>query len=103
MTAIVAVFVESKRPTKNETWALVLLTLGVCVTVFEGNVPGNAVGLSLAVAGMVSTTAPRADVCGTTCMSVAERRVQTMASSLWTPAYCCAEGPPLQVCCVLRP
>ena len=54
VTAIVAVFVESKRPTKNETWALVLLTLGVCVTVFEGNVPGNAVGLSLAVAGAYS-------------------------------------------------
>ena len=51
VTAVVAVFVEAKRPSRHETWALVLLTAGVCLTVFEGNAAGNAVGLALAVAG----------------------------------------------------
>ena len=87
MTAIVAVFVESKRPTKNETWALVLLTLGVCVTVFEGNVPGNAVGLSLAVAGTVSASTQGAYVHGILHLSAARPCVHTMASSSWTPAH----------------
>ena len=51
VTAMVAVVVEGKRPGRHETWALVMLTAGVCLTVFEGNAAGNAVGLVLACAG----------------------------------------------------
>ena len=52
VTALVAVFVESKTPSRNEALSLLLLTGGVCITIFEGNAMGNLSGLSLAFAGM---------------------------------------------------
>lgn len=51
VTAAVAVAVEKKVPTREECGALVLLTLGVTVTVFEGKATGSGAGLMLCVAG----------------------------------------------------
>lgn len=51
VTAIVAVFVESKKPSRNEALALMCLTGGVCITIFEGKAMGNLSGLALAIAG----------------------------------------------------
>ena len=48
---MVAIFVESKMPSRNEALALLLLTGGVCITIFEGNAMGNLTGLALAIAG----------------------------------------------------
>lgn len=53
VTAVVAMFVESKVPTRHEVLALLLLTGGVCITIFEGNAMGNLSGLGLAIAGVL--------------------------------------------------
>lgn len=60
VTAAVAVMVEKKVPTREECGALVLLTLGVTVTVFEGKATGSGAGLMLCVAG--AQTLPPGDV-----------------------------------------
>lgn len=51
-------FVESKVPTRHEVLALLLLTGGVCITIFEGNAMGNLSGLGLAIAGAVAAETP---------------------------------------------
>ena len=51
VTALVAVFVEGKIPSRHESVALLFLTGGVCLTIFEGNALGNLTGLALAIAG----------------------------------------------------
>lgn len=51
MTAAVAVLVEKKVPTRGECGALIVLTMGVTVTVFEGKATGSGAGLMLCVAG----------------------------------------------------
>ena len=51
VTAAVAVLVEKKVPSREECGALVLLTLGVTVTVFEGKATGSGSGLMLCVLG----------------------------------------------------
>ena len=48
-----AVLVEKKVPTRAECGALILLTMGVTVTVFEGKATGSSTGLMLCVAGRV--------------------------------------------------
>ena len=51
VTAAVAVLVEKKVPSREECGALVLLTMGVTVTVFEGKATGSGSGLMLCVLG----------------------------------------------------
>jgi hypothetical protein len=51
VTAAVAVLVEKKVPTRGECGALIMLTMGVTVTVFEGKATGSGAGLMLCVAG----------------------------------------------------
>ena len=51
VTAAVAVLVEKKVPSREECGALILLTMGVTVTVFEGKATGSGAGLFLCVAG----------------------------------------------------
>ncbi|KAK9821748.1 hypothetical protein WJX81_002035 [Elliptochloris bilobata] len=56
MTALLAVVVESKVPTRFEAAALVVLCAGVMLTVWEG-LAGSAVGILLCLAGTVSNAA----------------------------------------------
>ncbi len=51
VVAAVAVFVERKVPTRTELVALLLLTAGVIVSIFEGKASGNTLGISLSITG----------------------------------------------------
>ena len=54
VTAIVAVLVERKIPSRSECWALILLTMGVGTTVYEGKAMGSGFGLMLCCVGRAS-------------------------------------------------
>lgn len=51
VTAAVAVLVEKKIPSRSECMALILLTMGVCTTLYEGKALGSGAGLVLCCAG----------------------------------------------------
>ncbi len=51
VVAAVAVFVERKVPTRTELVALLMLTAGVIVSVFEGKAGGNTFGITLSITG----------------------------------------------------
>lgn len=51
VVAAVAVFVEKKVPTRIELIALLTLTSGVIISVFEGKASGNTFGISLSITG----------------------------------------------------
>ena len=51
VVAAVAVFVERKVPTRTELVALLLLTAGVIVSVFEGKASGNTFGIAISITG----------------------------------------------------
>jgi drug/metabolite transporter (DMT)-like permease len=51
VVAAVAVFVEKKVPSTVELVALVTLTVGVIISVFEGKASGNTFGISLSITG----------------------------------------------------
>ena len=51
VVAAVAVFVERKVPSRMEGAALLLLTSGVIIAVFEGKASGNSLGICLSVTG----------------------------------------------------
>ena len=59
VTAAVAVLVEKKVPSREECGALILLTMGVTVTVFEGKATGSGAGLFLCVAGELQLDGPK--------------------------------------------
>ena len=56
-TAIVAIFIEKKVPSGEETISLVMLTLGVIVAVWEGSASGSMTGLVLCCMGTVCNAA----------------------------------------------
>lgn len=53
-TCILAVAIEGKEPTPKEAIALVVLTIGVVVAVWEGTVAGSPRAVALCLAGTVS-------------------------------------------------
>lgn len=53
-TCILAVPIEGKEPTQKEAIALVVLTIGVVVAVWEGTVAGSPRAVALCLAGTVS-------------------------------------------------
>ena len=53
VVAAVAVFVERRVPSRMEAAALVLLTAGVIVAVFEGKASGNTFGIGLSITGIL--------------------------------------------------
>ncbi|BDA45945.1 probable sugar phosphate/phosphate translocator At1g12500 [Coccomyxa sp. Obi] len=57
VVAAVAVFVERKVPTRTESVALLLLTAGVIVSIFEGKASGNTAGISLSITGVLCAAA----------------------------------------------
>ena len=56
-TAVLAVFIEKKTPTQEELTALIVLTLGVMVTVWEGSATGSITGIMLAIGATVCNAA----------------------------------------------
>ena len=51
VVAAVAVFVERRVPSRMEGAALLLLTSGVIIAVFEGKAGGNSFGVCLSITG----------------------------------------------------
>ena len=64
MTALLAVMVEGKVPTRREAAALAVLCAGVMLTVWEG-LAGSAAGILLCLAGTVRLPPPKLLVAGT--------------------------------------
>lgn len=56
-TAILAIFIERKVPSREEAVGLVVLTAGVMVAVWEGTVSGSVTGLVLCCTGTVCNAA----------------------------------------------
>ena len=56
-TAILAIFIERKVPSREEAIGLVVLTAGVMVAVWEGTVSGSVTGLVLCCTGTVCNAA----------------------------------------------
>ncbi len=56
-TAVLAVFIERTTPTREELTALIVLTLGVMVTVWEGSATGSITGIMLAVGATICNAA----------------------------------------------
>ncbi|KAK9816692.1 hypothetical protein WJX72_003780 [[Myrmecia] bisecta] len=57
ITAALAVFIESKVPSRAELGSLVVLTLGVMIAVFEGTVSGSVAGVMVCLSGTVCNAA----------------------------------------------
>ena len=56
-TAILAVFIEKTTPTREELTALIVLTLGVMVAVWEGTATGSVTGIMLCIGATLSNAA----------------------------------------------
>lgn len=56
-TAVMAIFIEHRVPSREEATGLVVLTAGVMVAVWEGSVSGSATGLLLCCTGTVCNAA----------------------------------------------
>ena len=56
-TAFPAVFIEKTTPTQEELTALIVLTVGVMVMVWEGSATGSITGIILAIAATVCNAA----------------------------------------------
>jgi drug/metabolite transporter (DMT)-like permease len=56
-TCLLAIVVESRRPTQSEAVSLLVLTAGVMVAVWEGTVAGSPRAVALCLAGTVSNAA----------------------------------------------
>mmetsp|Transcript_27647 Transcript_27647/g.65652 ORF Transcript_27647/g.65652 Transcript_27647/m.65652 type:complete len:373 (-) Transcript_27647:81-1199(-) len=54
MTAILAVFVESKTFYRDEFISLCLLAMGVMMTVYEGSIHGSVFGVAVCLVGLMS-------------------------------------------------
>ena len=56
-TAVLAVFIEKTTPTREELTALVVLTAGVMVAVWEGTATGSLTGIMLCMGATLSNAA----------------------------------------------
>ena len=89
-TATLAVFIEKKVPTGEEAAALIVLTLGVMLAVWEGTVAGSATGLLLCCAGTVCNAAMMS-----TAGKVMSEKVDVLRLTFYTAPVSCAVLLPL--------
>ena len=89
-TATLAVFIEKKVPTGEEAAGLILLTLGVMLTVWEGTVSGSVTGLLLCCAGTVCNAAMMS-----TAGKVMSEKVDVLRLTFYTTPVSCTALLPL--------
>ncbi|KAK9807025.1 hypothetical protein WJX72_010960 [[Myrmecia] bisecta] len=89
VTAAAAVLVERKVPTRGELLALLLLTCGVVVAIFEGQASGNGFGIALCVAGTLCSAGMM-----TTASKILSEKLDVLLLTFYTaPVSCCVLMP----------